>query len=373
MKDLISVIIPIYNSKNYVYDCIQSVLEQTYSDFELVLIDDGSDDGSWEICQRLEGRDGRIRLIHQDHRGVSAARNRGIEAAKGKYLFFLDSDDVIHSQLLEALYLMLEEENTGIATESRYYAEGGIFQKPKKWKREILSIQDRDYLDNDKAIDYRFFGSLDTTLYVIGGKMVRYEILGNIRFNERLTHGEDTLFLYQLIADGADVSVLKRDWYYYRVHAEGVSGIYSEETCRSKHAVNRYIRNQELKAGRVSNAIRWESIIHSAMIKWYLIGKKSHDNGLMEYVKNLATKETKLKIYSRLSIKKKINFFLLFNCYPLYQMIATVYKLRPVVYRTRIKTCRILFALYKILSAVYQIIFIYQFFTYARLDTGENK
>ncbi len=100
----ISVIIPVYNTKEYLEDCVNSVLEQTWTKIEVILIDDGSKDGSKELCEELCRRDNRIRLFPQEHKGGSAARNAGIEAAEGEYLFFLDSDDMIHPQLLEALY-----------------------------------------------------------------------------------------------------------------------------------------------------------------------------------------------------------------------------------------------------------------------------
>ena len=103
-EELISIIVPVYNAEKYLEDCIRSVLKQTYTHFELILVEDGSTDNSREICRRASMDDIRILLIKQErNQGVSRARNAGIEAAKGKYLFFLDSDDTIHPQLLETL------------------------------------------------------------------------------------------------------------------------------------------------------------------------------------------------------------------------------------------------------------------------------
>ena len=115
MGDLISIIIPVYNSAQYIEECIKSVLEQTYKCFEALLIDDGSDDGSREICEDICKKDERFVIIRQEHIGVSAARNRGLEKAKGQYLFFLDSDDVIHPRLLEELHLLLKKKKAGMA------------------------------------------------------------------------------------------------------------------------------------------------------------------------------------------------------------------------------------------------------------------
>ena len=98
--DLISVIVPIYNSELYIRDCVGSVLRQTYTHFELILVDDGSTDNCKEICGELCEADKRIRFVSNVRGWVSVARNAGMKMANGKYLFFLDSDDAIHSSIL---------------------------------------------------------------------------------------------------------------------------------------------------------------------------------------------------------------------------------------------------------------------------------
>ncbi len=101
---VISIIVPIYNTAPYLKDCISSVLRQTFDSFELILVDDNSTINCQKICQQACKRDNRIRFIHcPEHKGISHARNQGIEASSGIYLFFLDSDDCIHPQLLEQM------------------------------------------------------------------------------------------------------------------------------------------------------------------------------------------------------------------------------------------------------------------------------
>lgn len=120
MNDLISVIVPVYNSSLYLSSCINSVLQQTFPYFELILVDDGSQDESKYICEKASRTDDRIRFIHQKHKGVSVARNRGIRAAKGNYLFFLDSDDMVHPYLFEVLYTILNK-NQSIMAATEYH------------------------------------------------------------------------------------------------------------------------------------------------------------------------------------------------------------------------------------------------------------
>lgn len=93
MKDLISIIVPVYKVEKYLRRCIQSIICQTYSNIEIILVDDGSPDRCPEICDEYASKDERIKVIHQENKGVSAARNAGLDAAKGEYVAFVDSDD----------------------------------------------------------------------------------------------------------------------------------------------------------------------------------------------------------------------------------------------------------------------------------------
>jgi glycosyltransferase involved in cell wall biosynthesis len=104
---MISVIVPIYKVENYLPACLDSILNSTYKDIEVILVDDGSPDGCGAICDRYAEKDSRVRVIHQPNQGVSAARNAGLDAAKGEYIAFVDSDDVIHPQMMETLLKLI--------------------------------------------------------------------------------------------------------------------------------------------------------------------------------------------------------------------------------------------------------------------------
>ena len=123
-NDLISVIVPVYNVEAYLERCVRSVLDQTYGAFELLLIDDGSADKSGALCDRLAETDRRIRVIHQENRGLAAARNRGIEAASGEYLIFLDSDDYWSGDVLQSLWEALQESGADLALFPLFYEDG---------------------------------------------------------------------------------------------------------------------------------------------------------------------------------------------------------------------------------------------------------
>ena len=112
---LISVIIPVYNVEKYLEDCLKSVCGQTYKNLEIIIVDDGSEDQSYKICEQYQRTDNRIRLIHQNNQGLSAARNTGINVAHGKYYNFTDSDDYVNKYMLEILYKNLKNFNAAIS------------------------------------------------------------------------------------------------------------------------------------------------------------------------------------------------------------------------------------------------------------------
>ena len=113
--ELISIIVPIYNVENYLRQCLDSIVSQTYQNFECLLINDGSSDNSADICREYIEKDSRFRYFEKENVGVSSARNLGIERSKGQYITFIDSDDWVDSEYLEVLYRALIEEKADIA------------------------------------------------------------------------------------------------------------------------------------------------------------------------------------------------------------------------------------------------------------------
>ena len=112
---MISIIVPVYNAEDSVESCIDSILNQSYTDIELILVDDGSKDNSLKICNERAKNDIRITVIHQENGGVSTARNNGLMAARGEYIQFVDSDDTIEQNMTETLWSMMEKEKADLA------------------------------------------------------------------------------------------------------------------------------------------------------------------------------------------------------------------------------------------------------------------
>lgn len=112
---IVSIIIPLYNAQKYINECIQSILTQTFENWELILVDDGSTDDTLSICRSFEKKDCRIKVIHQENAGVSVARNTGIKAAEGNYLVFADGDDQLTADSLKCRVNLMEQADMGIA------------------------------------------------------------------------------------------------------------------------------------------------------------------------------------------------------------------------------------------------------------------
>ena len=122
----ISIIIPIYNTEEYLRECLNSVINQTLKEIEIILIDDGSTDNSGKICEEYASKDKRIKVIHQKNQGAAISRNKGIDLAQGKYLYFLDSDDYIESDTLEKMLNKIEQEDADICICRNYEIDGNI-------------------------------------------------------------------------------------------------------------------------------------------------------------------------------------------------------------------------------------------------------
>ena len=112
--DLITIIVPVYNVEKYIRECIDSLLNQTYKNLEIILVDDGSKDKSGEICENYANADSRVKVIHKENEGLGFARNTGLTVAQGKFVTFIDSDDWLENDALQLLYGALKKENADI-------------------------------------------------------------------------------------------------------------------------------------------------------------------------------------------------------------------------------------------------------------------
>lgn len=203
----ISIIVPIYNTEKYIDRCIDSILKQTYRNFELLLVNDGSIDASAAICDEFARKDPRIIIMHQENLGVSAARNKGLEICTGDYITFVDSDDWVHYQLLEILLQQLIKNNADVSFCDEYKTKNMIVDASSELPLNVSIYNHLDmlfvYLAHNKVADY-----CHTRLY-------KKALLKNTRFNDTYNMLEDSLFCYQVFKKCNKVVHVNAKLYYY--------------------------------------------------------------------------------------------------------------------------------------------------------------
>lgn len=211
----VSVIIPVYNTGKYLFDCLNSIINQTYKNIEIIIVDDGSTDDSPKVCDDYAQKDNRIKVIHKKNEGVSKARNTGIEVATGDFFYFPDSDDYIELDSLEYLLNLMNDHDCDMV--SFEYS---------------VTYKDREIQHSCCEILYGLFDKVDSHMAVLKGipfacnKFYSKKAIGNVRYKEDIYRGEDSLFVHECIEQIDKMWFDKRPLYHY-VQSE-------ESACRGK-------------------------------------------------------------------------------------------------------------------------------------------
>ncbi len=306
---MISILVPAYNSERYVAECLSSALRQTFRDFEVLLIDDGSRDATCQIGYEFMKRDPRIQVLSQSHKGVSAARNAGLDMARGDVIFFMDSDDTVVPDTLEALMNQMVSQRADMAFGQYGRTENG-FHGSKEWEkgeRAWFRLDEREAADLFSQ-NNRLFGG-------IGGKLIRKESIGKLRFEEGLSLGEDTWFLYSLMEKGVSAVYTTDAMYYYRKHKGGSWALrFTLEGILASGAVFKRMERMEQNYGRMEHARFWEG-------EYVRILKRAMDclpREELYQMRNAVIQEMKNPYFRQRPWRIKGTVLLAFFCYPLY-------------------------------------------------------
>ena len=211
----VSVIIPVFNAETTLERCVKSVLTQSFADFELILVDDGSRDGSLGICRQMAETDNRVRILSQDNQGVSKARNAGMDAAEGEYITFVDADDWVDAEYIASFFA------TGNAAPQNI-----VLQSVKKEKvgtaTETITLADAEYTDKAQMAQLVLDTCRkDVPVYVWNVLFGRQWLNDNkIRFDESFSVCEDTDFILQCMAKATKVVTTTRANYHYNAPSE---------------------------------------------------------------------------------------------------------------------------------------------------------
>lgn len=329
----ISIIVPVYNSEKHLKECIDSILEQTIKDFELILVDDGSTDNSPSICDSYQ-KDSRVKVIHKENSGPSQTRNVGIDLATGEYIGFVDSDDFIEKNMYLTLYNKAIKENCDIAfcdfltythgkttlvktdlNENRVYNSNEI-------KSTILPYF-FGYADNETKNYKCFFPFADYASYIF---IAIYKTSmvhdNNIKFyDQKLYFNEDNLFNLEAVNKSSKMAHVSKPLYFYRDGEVSLSNKFSEDFKNAK--IRRYsflqdfIKSNKLDPNyqrRLENKICIESI---NIINYYVNQGSLKFKGKMRYIKEIVNeniiKESLLNFNFKELSFSKLSIFLWFE------------------------------------------------------------
>lgn len=213
---LISVIVPVYNVERYLERCIQSIKSQTYKNLEIILVNDGSGDASGTICEEYAKKDARIQVIHQDNKGLSAARNKGLDLASGSLIIFIDSDDYINVRMIEILYENLTKQNADISIcDFRRMSDD----------EESMETEQNSGHECMSGIEFchELYRERQVQAVAAWNKLYRIEVFDGARYPEGKSH-EDEFLTYQLLYNARKVVYTKAKLYYYIQRPDSIMG-----------------------------------------------------------------------------------------------------------------------------------------------------
>lgn len=300
MQPKVSVIIPIYNVEKYLEEALESVINQTLKEIEIILINDGSSDNSLKIVKKYAERDIRIKIFSQVNQGLSIARNKGIEIAKGKYIYFMDSDDYIELNTLEKCYILCEKYNLELVYfEARSFLDGNFYKK----------INNEVYLKKGKIEENRYMTGIEFIERCISKKtytvsaclyFFKKETIGNLRFFPKIYY-EDDLFSTLLLLKIKKMMFIGEKFYNRRYRENSIT----TTKITIKHIESRYLIIQELKKILMKKKEKAEKKIVKYLLK-NEINSLINISLLGEFKTNFFLNEIILKNSQYIGLKSKI-------------------------------------------------------------------
>lgn len=305
---LVSIVIPVYNVEEYLAQCIESILGQTYHNYELILVNDGSKDSSGKICEDYRNKDGRIRLIHKKNGGLSDARNAGMEIAKGLYITFVDSDDFIHKDYLKEMVSFAVDNNVDIVQ-----AEWSHFTKDLgTYERHNLKISTGE----EAFVDMLHFRNIHMMAW---NKLYRRSLFENIYYPVGRIN-EDNLTTYKVVFRASKVACLPQVLYYYRIND---SGIMNSNFSEKRFEVLSVIDEMKKYLGQESQKYEYEINYHEVRLRMSIYNACLVQSKKEKYVEQMNEIEETLKNvdFKKVKLEKK------------YQILLLILKISPKLYK----------------------------------------
>lgn len=313
----ISIVVPVYNVENYIDRCIESIINQTYKNIEIILVDDGSKDNSGKICDKYANRDKRIKVVHKLNGGLSSARNAGLDVCSGEYVGFVDGDDWIEKNMYEILISMIKKGKSEIAI----CGHREVIQNEKV--RPAIQMKNI-FLDKNELWE-EVFGDLNVASW---NKLYKKEIIGNLRFPLNIIHGEDLIFNLQYLVKCKSGVLNKTKCYNYLKRRNSItSSKFSKnkiyEVMVKDKALEIVKRENE---SQIKNAQKYCFRARMNIIRSITYEEVENEYGMyMTEYKNYIKNNYKL-VKKNLKLKEIIEYYIFLYNYKLYKKILKIYK-----------------------------------------------
>lgn len=314
---MISIIVPVYNAEQFLDDCIESLIHQSYQDIEIILVDDGSTDSSPDICDWHSLHDSRVKVIHQNNAGQSAARNAGLRIATGQFVTFVDSDDWVDTDFCGALLDIIGDGDLAICSHQEVYKRGGQLKITESTPTIV-------HLDNE-ALWQEIFGRLNNAVW---NKLYRRDLLEGINFPLNMYHGEDLLFNLEYISRCKRAVLSSKRLYNYYKHPGSVtsSGFSSRKKFEitTKDAASEFVKLHHRSLLPTAQRYCFRSRLN-VLRSIYSSDVCNEQVKLVDECKGYL-KDNYAAIADSLSFKDKIERFLVLYSTPLYRLMLKVVK-----------------------------------------------
>ena len=283
MNELISIVVPVYNVEKYLKKCIDSIINQTYENLEIILVDDGSTDNSKKICDEYILKDNRIKVIHKENGGLSDARNVGVDKAKGEYIVFIDSDDWIDEKMIEILYYIIKKNNSDISICDYFLAYN---EEEQNQKEEIQFYQ----FNNIEALKKLYDENLNIIMTITCCKLFKKILFSDIKFPKGKIH-EDEFTTYKLLYKSKKISYTNEKMYYYRQREDSIT--HRKFSIKNLDAVDAFEERISFFKNIVKNKFLYyksvESLYFFCMKSYFLYEKEiNNDKKVLKFLRKKA-------------------------------------------------------------------------------------
>lgn len=317
MEELISIIIPVYNVEEYLFECVKSIVNQTYSKIEIILVNDGSKDNSGKICNDWAKKDDRIRVIHKINAGTACARITGLLNSQAKYIIFVDADDYVDENYVKILYNAMIDNNVDLVTCQFFEFRYG--QKQKSDIRCEPAIYDKDKIENLLKTIFLYDKKIEKSGFYpyLCGKIFKREILVEcLNVGKDLFYGEDHVCVFKYVYNINSMLIIPNYLYFYRKREGQVTQLYKNELWENMELYFRRIKFID-KNNLLNEQINyWSFKTLITVINLLFSTDKNYS-----YINNIIIKNKKMLFYKdalkinhkNLKLKRKVQFVLIKN------------------------------------------------------------